>query len=254
MRRPGMRPILGGLVALGIMGAGAFAIADSDRPPQLEPRPAGQRPQLLLLTTLPLIFPDRFDLGAALEDRTPALDVLETRYRVVPVGVADATALGHGRMLLMAHALAQPAEALVDLDAWVRRGGRLLLLADPRLDWESERPLGDPLRPAPMFADTGLLAHWKLALEPPVQDGSVKRIVDGREVATSSVGILSSSGNACRVVGTGFVARCRIGKGKVTVIADADFLNPDEVNFIKTGQPDSGNFQFLLAELAQLER
>ena len=63
----------------------------------------------------------------------------------------------------MAQPLAQPAEDLVALDDWVRGGGRVLLLADPMLEWPSKRPLGDPLRPPPMFMDTGLLAHWGLA-------------------------------------------------------------------------------------------
>ena len=74
-------------------------------------------------------------------------------------------------MLLMAHPLAQPAEALVDLDRWVRDGGRLLLLADPKLDWPSKRALGDTLRPPPAFADTGLLAHWGLRLDAPADGG-----------------------------------------------------------------------------------
>ena len=74
-------------------------------------------------------------------------------------------ALKARRLLLMAHPRAQPAEVLVELDQWVRGGGQLLLLADPRLDWHSERPLGDRLRPPPAFADTGLLGHWGLRLE-----------------------------------------------------------------------------------------
>ena len=71
----------------------------------------------------------------------------------------------------MAQPQAQPAEALVELDAWVRRGGRVLLLADPALEWPSERPLGDLLRPPAAFADTGLLGHWGLTLTPPEARG-----------------------------------------------------------------------------------
>ena len=71
----------------------------------------------------------------------------------------------------MAHPLAQTAENLVALDAWVRGGGRVLLLADPMLEWPSKRPLGDPLRPPPMFMDTGLLAHWGLRLDAPDERG-----------------------------------------------------------------------------------
>ena len=115
---------------------------------------------LLLLTSLPLMFGEDFSLQ---DSGSPALDALETRYRVVPISVTDPAELAKGRLLLMAHPLAQPAEDLVALDQWVRRGGRVLLLADPMLEWPSKRPLGDPLRPPPMFMDTGLLAHWGLA-------------------------------------------------------------------------------------------
>ena len=71
----------------------------------------------------------------------------------------------------MAQPRAQPAEDLVALDNWVRGGGRVLLLADPMLEWPSERPLGDPFRPPPTFADTGLLAHWGLKLDAPDEPG-----------------------------------------------------------------------------------
>ena len=98
------------------------------------------------------------------------------------------------------------------------------------------------------------MSHWQVTLQEPLRRGRTEQLIDGRKVATSSAGTLAASGKACEVAAGGIVARCRIGEGKVTVIADADFLNPDEVNFIKTGQPDSGNFQFLLAELALLER
>ena len=137
--------------------------------------------------------------------------------------------VGSSAELLMAHARAQPAQALVDLDRWVRDGGRVLLLADPRLDWESGRPLGDKLRPPPAFADTGLLAHWGLTLSGPTTDGR---------------GFLASTrpSRSCEVLSEGFIARCRIGAGSATIIADADFLN---------GEPQS--LDLLMDELGQLE-
>ncbi len=118
-------------------------------------------------------------------------------------------------MLLMAHPRAQPAEVLVQLDQWVRGGGKLLLLADPKLDWPSNRPIGDRLRPQPAFADTGLLAHWGLKLSGP-EAGS-----------PGTSGHLATTGN-CIVAGAGMIARCPIGRGWATVIADADFLNVDD--------------------------
>ena len=98
----------------------------------------------------------------------------------------------------MAHPRAQPAEALVELDQWVRGGGHVLLLADPKLDWPSERPLGDLLRPPPMFADTGLLVHWGLKL-------SV------RKPASAAMGMRQLAGVSTTL--QDMIARCRIGQG-----------------------------------------
>ena len=148
--------------------------------------------------------------------------------------------------LRQAHPLAQPAETLVDLDRWVRGGGRVLLLADPRLEWPSERPLGDKLRPPPAFADTGLLAHWGLRLDAPDEAGPRQLQLGSRPIVVWSPGVLSGS---CRIGEAGFVARCRIGKGQATVVADADFLNVDLLD-----GPTENNLDALVAELAALER
>lgn len=211
-------------------------------PAPVEAREEGSRPTLMLMTSLPIMFGERFSLDG---NGSPALTALEQRYRVVPIGIADAGSLKQGRLLLMAHASAQPAQALVDLDAWVRSGGRLLLLADPALEWPSERPLGDRLRPAPMFMDTGLLAHWGLALKAPAERGPAMRQLAGREIETASPGRLSGD---CAISGDALVARCAIGKGKVTVVADADFLNIADLD-----GPTDRNLDALVAELARLE-
>ena len=159
--------------------------------------------------------------------------------------VADSTLTVH-LVLLMAHPLAQTAEGLVELDNWVRAGGRVMLLADPKLDWPSERPLGDKLRRPPAFADTGILKHWGLSLHPPTQSGPQPRELADRQILTASPGSLTGS---CQTEADRFLARCRIGKGRVTVVADADFLNVEQLE----GTTDS-NLDALLAELNQLER
>lgn len=217
-------------IALALGGVAAFGVAERTDGP-LPERPAEQRPTLTLLTSLPLMFGESFGLDGG---GSPALTRLEQRYKVMPIGVADAASLKGQRLLLMAHPRAQPAEALVELDQWVRGGGRVLLLADPRLDWPSQRPLGDPLRPAPMFADTGLLDHWGLSLMPP------------RPVNPGASGKLSRKGrSSCRIENAGKVARCRIERGRATVIADADFIN--------AADPDASGLDLLVAELARLE-
>ena len=145
----------------------------------------------------------------------------------------------------MAHPRAQPAEDLVALDEWVRSGGRLLLLADPMLEWPSQHPLGDALRPPPMFMDTGLLAHWGLRLDAPDGRGPAQRQLAGRSIRTVSPGTLSGR---CGISRDRLVAHCKIGKGRAAIVADADFLDQEQF-----GKTDERNFDGLLAELAELE-
>lgn len=231
------------LVAVLLIGAAAVALAVGNRPARpLPARPPALRPNLLLLTSLPLVFGEQFSLQGG---GSPALEALETRYRVVPISVTDEQDLAKGRLLLMAHPLAQAAEYLVALDAWVRRGGRVLLLADPMLEWPSERPLGDPLRPPPMFMDTGLLGHWGLRLDAPDERGPASRNLGNFEIATASPGLLYGR---CDISGDRLVAHCRIGKGEATIVADADLLDIDHLAGSKEHNLDS-----LLAELARLE-
>jgi hypothetical protein len=243
VRRQPARSVALGLLALVLVAAAAIGFVTKEEPTRLAPRDPNGRPHLLLLTTLPLIFPEQFSVQGG---GSAALQALESRYEIVPISVADAPSLRHGRFLLMAHPLAQPAQALVDLDKWVRGGGRLLLLADPRLDWPSERPLGDKLRPPPAFADTGLLAHWGLRLEAPGETPLIERKVGRHHVLLSSPGVLAGS---CPTAADGLVARCALGKGRATIIADADLLQPHGAS---ANQIDE-NLDFVLAELALLE-
>jgi hypothetical protein len=238
--RPRALVILLLAIVAGAAVAGAFLAREPKAPP---PRAAAQRPVLLLLTSLPLVFGEDFSLRGG---GSPALKALETRYRVVPISVADPKELAKGRLLLMAHPLAQPAEDLVALDDWVRAGGRVMLLADPMLEWPSKRPLGDALRPPPMFMDTGLLAHWGLRLEAPDRRGPEREELSGFEVATVSPGELTGG---CRIGAGGLLARCSIGKGEATVIADADLLDIPDL-----GSAGRHNMDAILTELGRLEQ
>lgn len=232
--------LLGILLCAAAAGA---AFLQQRQAPDLPSRTAAERPPLMLLTSLPLVFGERLSLE---EGGSKTLEALESRYQVVPIAVTDEKSLNQGSILLMAHARAQPAEDLVALDAWVRRGGRLLLLADPLLEWHSERPLGDRMRPAPMFPDTGLLAHWGLRLDAPELRGTAVRRLGERKVLTISPGSLFGR---CSISGDRFVADCRIGEGRAIVVADADFLDVDEA-----GGSTERNLGALLAQLALLEQ
>jgi hypothetical protein len=205
-------------------------------------RPA-QRPTLLLLTSLPLVFNEGFALTGG---GSPALNKLQSRYRVLPISVTDGAELAKGDLLLMAQPPAQTAENLVVLDQWVRRGGHLLLLADPMLEWPSKLPLGDPLRPSAVFMDTGLLAHWGLRLDAPDRRGPAPRKLGSFEVMTDSPGSLSGS---CDISDDRLVAHCRIGRGRATIIADADLLDVDQF-----GGDGNRDLDAILAELALVAR
>ena len=236
-----------GVVALASVAALAVTSLRPSIDQTVEAGPSAARPTLALLTSLPLVFGERFALEGG---GSAALTRLEQRYTVQPIGVADTASLAGHKLLLMAHPRAQPAEALVDLDRWVRDGGQLLLLADPRLDWHSERPLGDRLRPPPAFADTGLLNHWGLELTGPQPVGPASVSNGAISILAASPGRFTSRGT-CAVAGAGFVARCAIGRGAVTLLADADFLHVEGEGAFDG--PTSHNLDLLIAELERLE-
>ena len=242
MIRARSRAIL--LACIAASGVAALGLAAIRRPPAPAERTvAAVRPRLLLLTSLPLLFNEDFGLQGS---GSPALKALRSHYAVVPISVADGAELAKGRLLLMAQPRAQTAENLVVLDTWVRRGGRLLLLADPMLEWPSKLPLGDLTRPPANFMDTGLLSHWGLTLQMPDRRGKAERGLSGRQIVTMSPGALNG---ACALSSDRLVARCQIGRGEAVVVADADFLNVDQL-----GSGARGNTNALLEELAKLEQ
>ncbi|MCL6683358.1 DUF4350 domain-containing protein [Sphingomonas alba] len=208
--------------------------APAPKPPE---RP---KPDLFLLTSLPIAWSEQFSLD---QPKSPVMTALEKDYRVKLIDLPSQ--LPKGAVLLAAQPRALPAEELVKLDAWVRAGGRLLLLADPMLEWPSDLPLGDKRRAPTAFADTGLLQHWGLRLDAPEHRGPVQSQIGGRPVQTASPGLLVLERGRCRFSDQGFVGRCAIGRGQVTVIADADFLN------VGTDDP---NLFALESQLASLTR
>ena len=181
-----------------------------------------RRPDLALLTSLPVAFAESFSLEPP---NSPLLKALEQRFAVRPVDGPEQ--LKAGGVLLAIQPQALTAERLVALDRWVREGGRLVLLADPSLTWESSRPLGDRFRPPISYPDTGLLRHWGLTLEretAPFAETVPQNLGQGISVEAASFGTLvAAKESGCRLSAGGKVARCRVGKGRVTVVADADF-------------------------------
>jgi hypothetical protein len=202
------------------------------------------RPELAILTTLPIVFGEGFGLDTPAH---PVLTALSQDFRIRPIDGPDE--LPPGGLLLAAQPRALTAQRLVALDAWVRAGGRLLLLADPRLAWPSERPLGDRFRPPFAFDDTGLLVHWGLRLSF-TDTPAVPRTLGKRRVTGSSPGTLASSTGACVITDGGWRADCRLGKGRAVVIADADWLDPRQWSDDSAGPEQLGALTDQLDSLA----
>ena len=191
------------------------------------PTGAADKPELHVLTSLPLLFEAGFGLEPATGE---AATFLRDHYRVKAIDLPSQ--LPQGGVLLAAQPRALPAEELVALDAWVRGGGKLLLLADPLLEWPSERPPGDRLRPPVSFADTGLLIHWGLRLDAPDRRG-LQYYPSNGTIALISPGSLVKLGSDCAVEEGGWMALCRMGQGSATIVADADFLNVEAVRAVR---------------------
>ncbi|GAA4011061.1 hypothetical protein GCM10022280_05650 [Sphingomonas swuensis] len=206
------------LLALALVGCRQEAPASSS---------GTARPELALLTSLPILFGEQFTLD---QPRSPLLAALEKDYRVTAVDGPEQVAPGATLLAIQPQALT--AERLVALDSWVRDGGRLVLLADPALRWESSRPLGDRFRPPYSFPDTGLLRHWGLTLrllEAGEEGATTLRLGKGRELTgQAGIGALAATGRECTA--TQALARCTIGLGRVIVVGDADFAMSDDLD------------------------
>jgi hypothetical protein len=223
-----------GFAALILSSCGETAVPEKDKP------------ELYLLTALPLIWSEQFGLD---QPNEPAIKELGQHYRIKPIDLPSQ--LPENGLFLAAQPRALPAEELVALDAWVRRGGRMLLLADPRLEWPTHLPLGDLHRAPFAYSDTGLLVHWGLRLDAPERSGPEAGEIGRTAILTLSPGILVRTGGNCVVENLGLVSRCDLGKGRATIIADADFLNVGDGGVM--GAP-KGNLHALISQLESLSR
>lgn len=177
------------------------------------------RPSLAVMTALPLFWEE----GGMVRADAPIIDVLRKHFNVRALDhPAD---LGINDRLLLAQPRDPGPEGLVRIDAWLRDGGQMLILADPQLDWPSRLPLGDRRR-APRYTALGpLLTHWGVVLEP-IAEGEVRHFLrDDRLLTTVAAGRLRATGPTCRAIDDGLVMRCAVGRGEATIVADADLLD-----------------------------
>ena len=191
-----------------------------------------------MFTSLPLLWGDTAALyGELREDQPPhwAKAALARHGQVVPL---DALTLAPGprslagikRLVIAQPRVLAPTEN-VALDAWVRGGGQLLLLADPAYTEESPYPIGDPRRPQATAMLSPILARWGLELQFDASQPLELRDRDvmGVAVPTILAGTFATHGQAnCRLWGDGLAVTCAIGRGRVLALADAALLERDD--------------------------
>ncbi len=197
----------------------------------LRPAQEADLPKLGLMTTLPLQWSEGGIEAAVDADAAPhpAYARLAAAYEVVSLDNLDD--LDRLSLLLLAQPRAMSPSELVTLDAWVRRGGRLVLLADPALQWGSLYPLGDKRRPLFTSMLSPLFSHWGVELVLPIDKAEpiAEREIDGLTIRTLTPGEWqmksAAAGSPCRIGADALYADCRVGKGRALLVADADLLD-----------------------------
>jgi len=189
---------------------------------------AGEKPDLLLFTSLPIYWPEGGvgDLLSSGAEKHWARTALETRYALRPVDALTALPTQSGTLVMAQPRALSPAEN-VALDDFVRGGGRVLLIADPMLDVHSSYGLGDKRRPAAIAMLSPILARWGLKLVVDEREGYVANW-NSRAFRVEEGGLFALTGGGhesrCDISGKGLFARCHVGKGEVMLLADATFL------------------------------
>jgi len=200
------------------------------------PRPQ-ERPTLGLMGTIPIYWGEAGDLGDLVGGRGAAhwaRERLEAGFTLEPLDELSAENLTGLRLLLLAQPRALSPAENVALDDWVRQGGKLLLFADPMLTGYSRFPIGDRRRPQDVILLSPILDHWGLRLE---FDGERSQGVTLAEAGPVAIpldwpGAFAEGDPAghCTFTVRQALARCRIGQGQVTALADAallDLYDPD---------------------------
>jgi hypothetical protein len=191
------------------------------------------KPKLLVMSSIPLRWGDAnmADIASGVAQPSPLF--LELSEENQPVMIDDFQALGGASSvpLLLVQPRALAPRELVQLDGWIRRGGKAIIFSDPALDWPSELPLGDQRRPLFTSLLTPMFRHWGLELALPVSDNMDKpdTHIGPYRIAPQSAGIwLRDNDKAaaanCAIRKDALIALCNVGTGQALLVADADLL------------------------------
>lgn len=231
------KAIVAKLVAILWFAAGHAVLA------ALYKEPASDTP-VTMLSGLPLRWAGEGDLSAMLQRGAaddPVLVRLEQTHRIALVDSLADHVPPAGAALLLAHPRALAPRDLVAIDAFVRGGGRAVILADALSGWPAPHPTGDSRNPPVTSLLTPLLDHWGITLgAAPAGEAAAQGVDAGdRRLRLFSAGRFEAPG--CTTQASRHIAHCGIGAGEVWLVGDADLL------FAPLWQP-------LVGDLAHLRR
>ncbi|WP_296680108.1 ABC transporter [Novosphingobium sp.] len=196
-----------------------------------------------LFTTLPILWNEEPDVASMLKSAQPphwARKLLADRGRIIPLDTLSVPGargpLDGMQRMVMAQPRALGGAENVALDRWVHSGGRLLLLADPALTEESNFSVGDPRRPQAVVLLSPILKRWGLELQfDDAQTFGDRSVMLGRTQLPVNLpgrfAVLDKRN--CGALGGGIAALCRLGKGRVLVVADAAVLERDDPDQVR---------------------
>lgn len=203
-----------------------------------------------LLTALPIVWGegDAADVVAGRTHRSATLVALDQAFVLRAIDTITPETLGSDVAIL-----AQPRRLtgveLVALDDWIRRGGRVLIFADPELAWPSQYAPGDPRRPPPVTLLDPLFVHWGVTL------GDSDRIARVSSVGRLRVATFASGSwrgpQQCTARGP-LVLDCTIGRGRAILVGDADIL--DERLWQSTGADNPAWIESLVRDVSNRRR
>ncbi|MCR9180409.1 MAG: GldG family protein [Erythrobacteraceae bacterium] len=209
---------------------------------------AAARPELGLMTSLPLYWQADAAMADIAAGRSPLpwqRQLIETRHVLVPLDTLSAIPAlapnapetdplaGITRLAVIQPRGLSPADN-VALDDWVRAGGRLLLALDPALTGGYDLPLGDPRRPVDSALIPPVVERWGLAIR--FDEAQPLAVIAapfaGDEIPLALPGRIAIADPAradCVLAAQDAIATCRVGKGQVTLIADAALFEHAEL-------------------------
>jgi len=198
-------------------------------------RPKAAGTKIWMMTSLPIIWGEAQNISEILQSETvraPVYNHLQKTYDIAAVdSLKDLDGQDIDLVLLAQPAAMDPAD-LRDLDIWIRKGGRALILADPVLHWPTDLPLGHQNRPLASSLLSPLLGHWGLVLQAPEPGKPVAAPINtgGVTVQSHAIGQFrqarpDDATPSCELTLDRQMAICSMGCGHALLVADADFLD-----------------------------